>query len=87
MKEHIKELLAEKLLDDERFREAFCDSCSAITHDDGDGLFNPPVDDCPADFFIGDRDCAKIKDWERVELALEIAAGVVAECTNKEVLA
>lgn len=85
MQEHIRETLTDKLLDDKRFRAAFCDGCTAITHDCGDGLFNPPVDECPASFFIGDRDCVRADDWQRIEIALDLAASVAAGSTDKEV--
>lgn len=87
MHEHIREMLTDKLLDDKRFRNAFCDGCAAIEHDCGDGLFNPPVDNCPAAFFIGDRNCAKLEDWKQIEVALAFAAHVAVKHADMEVFA
>lgn len=82
MPEQFKDILIERLLEDEDFCEAFCKGCRAITTFSGD-YYNPPETSCPADFAISDPGCARAREWLRIENAIDRAAEVVADAIEK----
>lgn len=87
MQEQIKNILIECLLEDETFCECFCKECGAIAHYRGD-YYNPPETYCPSDFAIGEPGCARVRDWLRIENAIEQAAEIAADaCIEEDVFA
>lgn len=82
MPEQFKDILIERLLEDEDFCEAFCEGCRAIITIPGDYL-NPPETFCPAGFAISDPGCARSREWLRIENAIDQAAEVVTDAIEK----